>query len=187
VSFKVKVFLRILGIGVAAFMAVAIVQEWEYFGSTWFGGEVPQAQTSETDEAEAVGTVRQFLVFMEHFYGTGGDPRFAERIPASPAVVGGLTADVEYLRRNHRRQESQLQKMDVTHVHALGPDRFEVRSREFWIHRIFWLVGEGGEAEPPHSQVINAKYLVTRRSSGWRVEAWQFDEDPPSDDAGGDP
>jgi hypothetical protein len=176
----VKTFLKILGVGLAAFMTLAIAQEWQYFSATWFGRSAPAEAVSDEDLDAAAGTVREVLVMMEHLYGTGGDPRFAERMPVSRTVMDRMLADVEYLRRNHRRQEPRLQKLEISAAESLGPGRVEIRTREYWIHRIFWLVGDGAEAEPPHSQVITAKYLLSKGPQGWRVDAWSFDDDPPS-------
>jgi hypothetical protein len=139
---------------------------------------------NEVDLEAASEVVEQLLVLMGHLYGTGGDPRFAERIPASPAVIDEMLADIEYLGRNHRRQEPILQKLEIVAVDPIGADRVEVRTREFWIHRVYWAVGDRAETEPARSQVVNGRYLVARQPSGWRVEAWDFDlpNSPPDRD-----
>ncbi|KKK98648.1 hypothetical protein LCGC14_2640660, partial [marine sediment metagenome] len=41
----------------------------------------------ETERKAAADTVYEMLTLMEHFYGSGGDRRFAERMPASATVV----------------------------------------------------------------------------------------------------
>jgi hypothetical protein len=166
--------LKILLGGLVAFMALAVTQQWGYFSSAWFGGGVDLPQNSEEDEASAAEAVRNILVLLEHYYGTGGDPRFAERIPVSPQVLRELQADVEYLSRNRRRQEPHLQRFEILEVSGAGPDRVTVRTKEYWIHRIFWLDESGDEAEPPHSQVVTSTYYMRRHSQGWRLEKWDM-------------
>jgi hypothetical protein len=126
-----------------------------------------------------VEAVRDILVLLEHYYGTGGDPRFAERIPVSPQVLRDFQADVEYLKRNRRRQEPRLQRLEIVDVSTTGTGRATVRTKEYWIHRIFWLDEEGGEAEPPHSQVINSIYHLSKQSQGWRLDRWEIDTRAP--------
>jgi hypothetical protein len=166
--------LKILLGGLVAFMALAVAQQWGYFSSTWFGGGVEPQGVSEEDEASATEAVREILVLLEHFYGTGGDPRFAERIPASPQVLREIQADIEYLRRNRRRQEPSLQRLEVVDVSTAGPGRVTVRTKEYWIHRIYWLDESGDEAEPPHSQVITSTYHMRKHSQGWRLARWEM-------------
>jgi len=166
--------LKILLGGLVAFMALAVTQQWDYFSSAWFGGGVDLPQDSEEDEASAAEAVRNILVLLEHYYGTGGDPRFAERIPVSPQVLRDLQADIEYLKRNRRRQEPHLQRLEILDVASAGPDRVNVKTKEYWIHRIFWLDESGDEAEPPHSQVITSTYHMRKHSQAWRLERWDM-------------
>lgn len=176
---------KILLGGLVVFMALAITQQWGYFSSVWFGSEPEPEAASDEDTEAAVDAVRNVLILIEHFYGTGGDPRFAERIPLSPQALSELQADVEYLRKNRRRQEPRLQRLEVLDTRALSADRVEVKTKEYWIHRIFWLDGSGEEAEPPHSQVITTTYMVVRRDGTWWVERWELDNEAPA--AAGEP
>lgn len=181
-----KSFLKILLIGFVGFMIAAVAQEWGYFSSAWFGGSTPEPAFSDEDRSAAAEAVRQTLVLMEHLYGTGGDPRFAERMPVSPTVLAGMMDDIEYLRRNHRRQEPRLQNLQITEVKQLSSGWAEIETREYWIYRIFWITGDGAQAEPPYSQVIGGRYLVGRQSQGWRVERWELGEAPPLDQGAGE-
>jgi hypothetical protein len=173
----VRNLLKILLGGFLVFMLLAIAQEWEFFSTAWFGSEPEAVVLSEEAQAGAVAAVEQTLQLMGHFYGTGGDPRFAERIPASEAVLAEMAEDIDYLRRNHRRQEPSLQGLEILSVRALDEMRAEVRTKEFWIHRVYWIT-DGGEAEPPHSQVLWGTYLVAHRGQKWRVEGWEVSEPP---------
>lgn len=168
-----KNLLKILAGGLVAFQVLAVAQEWEVFSTAWFGVTEEPPELSEEERREATGAVYLTLSLMRHFYASGGDPRFAERMPASDLVRGEMQADIDYLERNRRRQEPELTAFDVVAVETLGAERAEVRTRESWTTRIFWAEG-GGEAEPPHRQTLDGEYLVTRQAGGWRVEAWDF-------------
>ena len=94
-------FLKIVVGGTVLFLGLAILQEWDYFSSSWFGGSPPAPfSLSETDRKAASDTVYELLRLTEHYYGTAGDSRFADRMPASEAVLDAMQADVDYLARN---------------------------------------------------------------------------------------
>ena len=84
-----KNLLLILAGAFAVFMALAIVQEWEMFGAAWFGGgEEAPPPLAESERKAAADAVYMALSLMQHFYGSGGDPRYAERMPyAIPALA----------------------------------------------------------------------------------------------------
>ena len=164
--------LKIILGALVAFMALAITQQWGYFSSVWFGEVAESPQISDGDLVAATDAVREILVLLEHFYGTGGDPRFAERIPVSPQILRDLQADIQYLRHNRRRQEPRLQGLEIVDASPAGPDRVTVTTKEYWIHRIFWLDEGGDEAEPPHSQVITGTYHMRKQSQGWWLDRW---------------
>jgi len=173
--------LKILGVALAVFIVVAIVQEREFFYESWFGGTEVPLEPSEQDRADAGRAVYLMLTIMGHLYSSGGDARFAERMPASDAVIEEMLEDIEYLSANHRRQDPELKQLEIRSVEALTPDRLELRTRELWSFRFLWLDG-GRASDPPRIEVLHSRYLVVRTQSGWRVEGWRFD-DPPEDDA----
>lgn len=170
-----KSLVKILLGGFAAFMALAIVQEWDYFATSWFGRAQAQRRVSAEDHDAAAETVRQALVLMRHLYQSGGDPRFVERMPVSDPLRDELMSDIDYLRRNHRRQDPGLLELEVTSVDPLGADRFEVRTREFWQVKFFSLVSDEPSDEPKW-QIVHGRYLVVRAGPGWRVDSWDFVE-----------
>jgi len=172
-----KGLIKILLFGFLGFMIIALVQEWKYFSTAWFGRPQPAAELSDERKQAAGDAVHLTLNLMRHLYSSGGDPRFAERIPASESIVGEILADVEYLARNHRRQDPELLRLEITGVVPLDERRVEVRTREFWTIRWFWIDGSG-EAEPATSQVIGSRYLVVHGGTGWRVEDWEFLDEP---------
>jgi hypothetical protein len=160
-----------------AFMVLALVEERKIFfpGGAAAGRGADRAVLSDQDSAEAVAAVRRTLALLAHYYGSGGDERFAERMPASDVVRQEIAADIRYLRANHRRQEPTLQRLEVESVRSLGEGAVEIRTREFWIHRFFWI-GGSEELETPRSQVIYGNYLVSKQAQSWRVEGFEFSE-----------
>jgi hypothetical protein len=173
----VKSFLKILLGGLVLFIAVAMIQEWDYFSTAWFGdGEGGEVAAAQEGEQEAVAAVRTTLALLSHWYASNGDSRYADRMPVNDQVLDELQVDLEYLRRNQRVQEPRLQRFELLSSRPLGPDRQEVLSREFWIHRTFFIDGSG-EADPPRSVILQGRYQVVRDPGGWRVVGWEMDPD----------
>jgi hypothetical protein len=171
----VKRLLQILLGGFAVFMVLAMAREWQVFSSAWFGGEPAAVQTTEADRKAASDAVHQTLTLMEHLYTSKGDARFAERIPASRSVVDEILADIDYLARNHRRQEMDLRRLEIASVDALSEDALEIRTREYWNYRVIFLVG-AQEPGPVSHQLTRGRYLVARSNKGWRVARWELDD-----------
>jgi hypothetical protein len=171
-----KGLLKIVGGSFVLFMLLAIAQEWAFFSSAWFGdGETAAPSLEETDRRAAADAVHGLLTVMRHYYASGGDPRFIERAPAAPGLLEEIRADVEYLARNHRYQEMDLERMDVLSIDPLRADTVELRTREQWTVRFVNAVG-GSPIGSPASQTVHAKYLVVRGVRGWSVEGWEIVE-----------
>jgi hypothetical protein len=169
----VRTLLKIVGVGVAVFMALAITQEWPYFSATWFGsaGSTPPPLDEEQQRA-AVGGLRSYLALMSHLYASDGDQRFAERMPASPEVVGEMMADIVYLRHSGRYQELILHGLEVLEVTPLSSDQVEIRTKEHWTIRTLSL-GDDSEADPARGQIVFTKYRLELAVATWQVVAWQ--------------
>ena len=180
-----KGLLKIVLGGFLVFMALAIVQEWEFFSSSWFGRTESPPETSLQDRDTAEATLREMLALMRHLYSSGGDPRFAERMPASDGLREEILADIEYLARNHRRQDPALMRLEVLDSESLGPGRLELRTREFWQVRFLSVVG-GEPTDEPRWQIVAGRYLVVRTGRGWQVESWELDLDAEPEPAAGD-
>ena len=169
-----KGLLKIVLGAFAVFMVLSIGQEWEFFSSAWFGEDEPPVTVTEADREEASETVRQMLTLMRHFYSSGGDPRFTERMLVSDGIREEITKDVAYLRRNNRVQDPRMMRLEVVAVEAVGTDLFEVRTREFWqIH--FFSAVDGEPSDEPAWQVNRGRYLTRRGSIDWSVESWEMD------------
>jgi hypothetical protein len=167
----VKGLLKILLVGFVVFMALAMSQEWEVFSSAWFAEE-PSAPETEVDAKPAADVVHLTLTLMGHLYTSGGDERFAERMPAADGMIEEMLADIDYLKQNHRRQEMSLERLEVTSVDPIGPGRIEIRTREHWSVR-FLTIGGNTETDPPLQQIAHGKFLVALGTRGWRVEGWE--------------
>jgi hypothetical protein len=167
--------LKILAGGTLAFMAVAVAQEWSLFGPAWFGSPGAGTVMPEDEKKAASDTVYEMLKLMEHSYSSGGDPRFAARMPASDAVLGEIQVDLDYLRQNHRRQEIALDRLDVVEIHPVDADRVEIQTREIWSVRVDWI-RERDEAEPAARRLVHGTYRLSRGGRGWRVESWEPSE-----------
>lgn len=169
-----KGLLKIVLGAFALFMILSIAQEWEFFSSAWFGEDDPPAPVTEEDRETAADTVRQMLTLMRHFYSSGGDPRFTERMLVSDGIRDEITKDVEYLRRNRRVQDPRMMRLEVLAVEFVGTDLFEVSTREFWQVHFFSAV-DGEPSDEPVWQVSRGRYLTRRGSFGWSVESWEMD------------
>jgi len=175
-----KRLLQILGVAFALFMVVAVADEWSFFSAAWFGAPAETGQKLSEDERRAAAdTVATLLSLMRHYYLSGGDPRFAERMPASAGLIEELRSDVDYLARNHRVQESELERLVVLSVEPVGEpggaggvDRVEVRTREQWRFRVLWAK-DRSVAEPARERTVAGLYYLVRATAGWRVEGWQ--------------
>lgn len=165
--------LKILLAGFAVFMVLSISQEWEFFSSAWFGKNEATVTVTDADRETAADTVRQMLSLMRHFYSSGGDPRFAERMQVSDGIREEISKDVEYLRRNNRIQDPRMMRLEIVSVDPTGTDLFEVRTREFWqIH--FLSVVDGEPSDEPVWQINHGRYLTRRGGFGWSVESWEM-------------
>lgn len=167
--------LRIVPVAFVLFMVLAVAQEWRFFSASWFGTGVEEERLTEEDRRQAADTVVRTLSLMRHFYLSGGDPRFADRMPVSSGLLEELRTDVDYLARNHRLQDPELQRLQVLAVERVasaGDDRVEVRTRERWTFRVLWA-SDGSSAGGPRRRTVEGRYFLVRSGTGWRVEAWQ--------------
>ncbi|MBD3867915.1 MAG: hypothetical protein IFK94_07315 [Acidobacteria bacterium] len=168
-----KNLFKILIAGLVLFIAAAIVQEWSYFSTAWFGAGGERAEAAGVKEEAAASTLRNALALMSHLYTSAGDPRFAERMPVTGEILAEIRDDIEYLSRNRRVQEPRLQKLEIVSALPAGENRLELRTREFWIHRTFWVDGSG-ESDPPRSVILYPTYRMIRENAGWRIYGWDF-------------
>ena len=167
-----KTLLKILLGGFVVFMVLAISQEWSFFSQAWFAAEEPAPELTPEDREGAVQAVALALDLMRHLYASGGDSRFADRMPTSAGVLEEMLADIDYLTRNRRRQDPKLEKLDIEAVELLATGSIEVQTRELWSIRFLWLDGTG-ESDPHRVEVGRSRYLVRRGSTGWVVEGWE--------------
>lgn len=132
----------------------------------------PAPALADADRKEAADTVRLYLAIAAHLRGSGGDPRYAERLPADPAIVEGIQREIEYRRHGGHQDEPRLQRLEIREVRAMGAERADVRTKEYWITRDLAAPDAGAR-----SDVVLARYLLRRDSGAWRVADWDVDED----------
>lgn len=175
-----KRLLQILLGGTAVFMAVAVAQEWRVFGPALLGrggGPPPLPAADQQASDDAVAAVRAFVTLYGHLHSAGGDPRFAERLPASPETVQEVLDDIAYLQHRGLAQDHRLAGLEVISVEPRRADSIEVRTKEYWIVASR-RVQDGRPAAAAASSVGHYRYLVDRASTGWRVTAWESVEPP---------
>lgn len=177
-----KNLLKILLGGSIVFQLLAIAQEWDFFAAAWFGTDGEGPSLSLEDRRAAAAVVDETLTLLQHFYLSGGDARFADRMPVSEAFLEEARRDVAYLARNSRIQDPVLEELVVQTVEPAGSGRVRVGTRERW--RIRELRAPDGEPlGPPRIQRTYREYRVSRQGSGWRVEGWELEEPPVPDAA----
>lgn len=166
--------IRVVGAALAVFLLLGGIQEWRTLGKGLFLPDQPATTMGEEDRASAARTVVEFLQIAAHFYSSSGDRRFAERIPATPEVLEEMQRDAAYVAHNGRVQEATLARIEVVAVTAVGDDRVEVRTREFWTTR--WIFRADGRVDGVRSDVVRVRYRLVRDGSVWRVVQWDPEE-----------
>lgn len=161
----------------AVFLLLAMSQEWATFSTAWFGGQAEAPALAPEQRDAATRALEQFVRVANHYYASGGDPRFAERLPASEGVVAEIAADVDYLRKNRRLQDPQLARLEIVSAEALDGGRVELRTREWWYVRTISLV-DRRDADAPYAFRWSGRYLLAPGPQGWRVEGWEAVEEP---------
>ncbi len=169
-----KALAKILIGGFVVFMVLAVGQRWDYFSSSWFGGGEAALVLTEADKEASVLAVRVLLSASGHLLSSGGDERFADRMKAAEQVRAEILADVAYLRHNRLLQDSTLVRLEVRSTEQVAPQRVEVLTREFWVHRLLSR-DEQTPVQEPISQIILGNYVVGSQDGQWRVLAWDFD------------
>lgn len=120
----------------------------------------------------AVQAVRSFNAMVRHLHGSGGDPRFAERLGAGQEVAAEVASEIRFLRlRRQEVEDSTLVRLDALGASAGAAGVIEVRTREYWVFRAR-QVEAGREEPPPVSAVVFARYELTREAGAWIVSDW---------------
>jgi hypothetical protein len=169
----VRAFSKILLISFVVFLVLAMAQEHRVFLGALGLSRSIQPEIDEGRQSAAEQTLRQYLALVRHLYESNGDRRFAERLPAAPAVIDELMSDIVYLRHNGRLQEPRLINLEITDLREVSASNFELKTLEYWTVRTFFL--ESGEpSDTARAQVISARYRVEDTRGTWRVAAWEL-------------
>ncbi len=170
-----KRFLQIVAGALLLFIVAAMLEERETFARNWFAPS--QAfHASDADKRAAAQAVHELRTLTAHWYGTSGDRRFGERLPATQPVIDELRSDIEYIRRNGRIETPRLMRLEILDVDVTSDSAAEVRTREFWVTEFHWI--NGGESDPTRSDVVFARYRLMRDGARWVVSAWDPVEPP---------
>ena len=133
-------------------------------------GRADRAWFDDGAREEAFRGAATFATLTAHLRASGGDPRFADRIPADPPVVAELLSDITVAQHHGLVERAQLVRFEPRAADAVGPELAEVRATEYWVTR---SVGAAGEAV--RSDVVAVRYAMRRDAGGWRVADWAFD------------
>lgn len=175
-----KRFLLIIAIAALLFITLAMLEEHETFTRNWF--KPPESfKASEQERRSAAETVYAFRTLAAHWYATGGDARFGERLPAAPPVVEELRGDIDYVRRNGRVEVPRLMRVDILGSDVTSDTAAEVRTREYWVTEFHWT--GGGASDETRSDLLFARYRLTKDGARWIVAAWDPVDAPRSEDA----
>jgi hypothetical protein len=138
--------------------------------------EVP----TKEEERQAIETVHSMVTLAAHLRGSGGDPRFAERIPASPPVLEALQRELEFARHLGVVEDPELRKFEVGRVRRVRPRVVEVDTREYWVTRQVSAAVRPPEAAPPafRTDIVLTRWSVARQAGGWVVVDWQLAPPP---------
>ncbi len=163
--------------GVRTTAALAAAVGLALIGSAaWEAARVPrEGALTDVERKATAGAVRTFLTMSSHLRGSGGDQRFAERLPADDQVIDEMLAEIEFLRHVGRVEEARLVRADVRDVRAEAEGIASVLTKEYWITR---EMATRTPIQPQtRSDVVLARYTVRRDAGGWRVVSWQIDMD----------
>lgn len=171
-------FLEIVIGAAVLFIVLGMLQEYDTFARSWFD-PAPKFVASDAERRGAAEAVQVFRTMTAHWYGTGGDRRFEERLPASAALLDELRRDIEYVRRNGRIEVPRLMRIEFLASDVTSDKTAEVRTRELWVTEFQWLAG--GTSDAPRSDVIFGRYGLQKDGSRWLIVAWD-PVDPPAKD-----
>lgn len=157
---------------VAVFLVGAMIQEWDVFAQPWFGGAASSATVPDKDLETGARTVREYLTLSSHLYGTGGDRRFAERIPAAENIVDEILHEIEYLKMHGIIEEPSLQRVEPLDFVPHGPGGLEIHTKEYWIVRRH-AVGHKDLLDNRSYVVFNVYRLSRSGPDAWRIVGWE--------------
>lgn len=135
---------------------------------------VPARPPTAEERAEAERTVHELLALVRHLHGSGGDPRFAERVPAAPEVVDELLREIAWVRHQGWIEELQLARLELSPAERTEDGALELGAREFWIARRRPVADAAAEPRLS-SSVLATRYRLEREGGRWRVVEWRHE------------
>lgn len=174
-----KQFAKVVGGALVLFIALAMLQEHDTFSTNWFK-PAEGFQAPATERRAAAEAVHAFRMMSAHWYGSGGDRRFEERLPASQPLIEELRSDIRYLEQNGRIETPRLMRIEFLSSDVTSENSAEVKTREFWVTEFHWRAG--GVSDESRSDVLFARYRLQKDGSRWLVAAWD-PQSPPEQEA----
>jgi hypothetical protein len=150
-----------IGLGVWSAAALGVRQD---AGAT-------AARTAGSDLDDARRAAELFARLVAHAQGSGGDPRFTERMRASPDLVEEVLASAAYARHLGRVEEPRLVRAEPRSAERMGPTAVKIGQREYWTTRVISV--SGGVLET-RSDVVDVEYVLRSQPGGWTVVAWDL-------------
>jgi hypothetical protein len=173
-----KRFLQIVAGALVLFIAAAMAEERETFAANWFA-RAKKYEAPERDIRAVAQAVHDFRMLVAHWYGTDGDRRFAERLPATKPVIDELRSDIAYVRRNGRIETPRLMRLEVQRVDVRSENAAEVHTRELWVTEFHWI--GGGPSDETRSDLLFIRYRLIRDGARWLVSSWDPIDAPPAE------
>lgn len=165
--------IRIAGGALAVFLVLGGIQEWRALAAPMLPPD-RRPELSEADRRAAAATVYRFVQLSSHLYATGGDRRFAERLPSSPALIDEVVRDARYVLHNERVEEPSLIRLDVASIASPSADVITVDVREYWTTRYYFKADRSFDSV--RSDIVRVQYRLQRDGGSWRVMSWDPEE-----------
>ena len=160
--------------GVALFLALAILDQWSFFATAWFGSAKAPSGRSQGPPAGAVGAVESFLAWLPDYYrgaSASGD-RF-RGAPLAEPLRRELATDAAYLGWRGWSQELSMVRHRIVDASPLPKERWEIVTDESWRVRVGGT-GGGGEREV----ALRCRYTVGLLQGRWTIGGWTLEPSP---------
>jgi hypothetical protein len=146
-------------------------------GALLFGVAVLESRVEEPPgprdaPPEAAAAVREFITLARHYEASGGDRRFAERLPATEAMVAEIRGGAEWERHLSDSTVLEPVRVDVLSAKLDRAGAATVRTREYLIAHVRIRSGPSGFEEQDRAVVGAWEYRLVRAGASWRVADW---------------
>lgn len=145
-------------------------------GAVLLGIGALEARSASADRTsvppEAVAAVRSLSTLLHHVAASDADPRFTERLPATPDLIAEIRGAVVWERHLGERTEVEPVRVEVLSAVRDQQDVL-VRTREYLVARTRATAGGGVAAVETRAIVGEWEYRVARVGARWLVADWK--------------